>query len=163
MNYIDLIQLGFHGLAFALFYLSYRRFGDISSDRIPENVPQQEINERNKRTKMLLGSLKWFMVVSLAFLLIGIGAQIYSKQVKQEISLIISPNTFPSYLKQPVIYKTGTTINGHLKQDDGRYVLSVVDQDDIKVEIDSLLSYIERMEEIANNQLSTSQSTSTGF
>ncbi len=148
MNFfVDLIQLGFHGFAFALFYLSYKRFGDISAAKLPEGIPVDEIKARNEKTKMLLGTLRWFMAFSLIFFVSGVGAQIYTYGGKNNISLVITPvEDIPKKELSPVVRKKGKKQEPSSDRDDGGYEISVANEDKLTVSIEGILNHLEYLE-----------------
>ena len=148
--FLNLLQLGFHGFAFALFYLSFKRFGDISKRTLPPNASSDAMNSHNDRTRMLLRELRWFMAVSLVFFVFGSATQIYSGSVPHDITVTVRPDSIPEGLDRPQIFKSDELQS---EGDDFVCEVMVARKDRLTVYIGGILKYIDRLE--ARNDMKT--------
>ncbi|MGE0412883.1 MAG: hypothetical protein AB7I98_05885 [Verrucomicrobiales bacterium] len=143
--FIQLIQLGFHGFAFALFFLSFQRFGQISAQEIPDNLEPAQIERRMERTDKLLGMLKWFMVFSVLFFVLGVSAQIIAKRIENQNQ--IESGSVENQLTVSIFPGDMSTIGPTLKIDgrkvaleDGTGTVRVGSKGYLAIDINSLIN-----------------------
>jgi hypothetical protein len=135
-NFVDLIQLGFHGFAFALFFLSFYRFGQISAQEIPDDLEPVKIELRNARTEKLLGTLKWFMAFSVLFFILGVASQIFSGNIQHRVTLIFTP--IAETAGRPKVYyenESEPVVGGS----SGRFEVTVTNKDDLTIRLEDLI------------------------
>lgn len=144
MDYVQLLQLGFHGFAFALFCLVCGLFAKIAGISLPDELSPEQITARNDRAKLLLGTLKALIFVSLLFFILGVAAQVYSRNIQQEITLFILPKTLPQKIGSPVVMKRGQRLLN--TREDGGYEIQVMHQDDLTIAMDNVIAHVERLE-----------------
>lgn len=93
MNFVEWIQLGFHGFAFALFYLSMREFSRITkaSEKIRADIDVEAATILLRKQSTSLRYLVIFALISFMFFVGGVIAQITAGQLTQDISVFIEP------------------------------------------------------------------------
>lgn len=87
---IDLVRLGFHGVALAVLLLGYRLLKTVVEARVREGKEASDFS-------VILKNIRTFMVLSLCFFLAGAAMEIWRLGLApvNQISLVLSPSEMP--------------------------------------------------------------------
>ena len=136
LNMTDLLQVGFHGTALAFLILGYRLLQQALEDPPPDDPEAEKLS-------LILRNIRFFMVASLAFLLVGVGAQIFLNQGERRVEVHLSPTAgFPEGVDGPIIRVSDRKV----AFEDGRGELVVKGADSIRVVIDHIVARLHQLE-----------------
>jgi len=96
----QLLQLGFHGTALAFLLVGYRLMKQVLED------------DDDERLELRLQNVRYFLAVSVAVLILGIGAQIGANYLdsRHEVEGHLSPSAMPDDLSGPRISTGGREV-----------------------------------------------------
>ncbi|MDH3402847.1 MAG: hypothetical protein OES32_04065 [Acidobacteriota bacterium] len=134
MPYAEWLQLGFHGLAFAMLYLAYRLMKPLVTPPANGDTP------KDAALKVKLRYVLVFMVISILFFVGGVVAELYGGSQPHSIGLYISPARMPSMLSMPEVRSGEIAIE---ISDDGYATLAVKDRDTLRIAMDELTGTVE--------------------
>ncbi|MEM1177994.1 MAG: hypothetical protein AAGM22_06605 [Acidobacteriota bacterium] len=128
----ELLQLGFHGTALAFLLVGYRLMKQVLDDEDGDGL---ELRLRNVR---------FFLAVSVAVLVLGIGSQILVQHLdsKHEVEVHLSPSGMPESVAEPQISTLGAP---PVVFEQGLGRITVGRKVPIRVVVDELVDKIEEL------------------
>lgn len=135
-DFTSLVQLGFHGTALAFLMLGYGLLRQVLNE-----PPADDPN--NEKLGLMMRNIRFFIVASVIFLVIGVAAQIYFDRTERPVEVHLSPTSgFPEGVAGPKVMVREQKVVFV----DGRGHLKVRENDSIRVVIDELIRRLHDLE-----------------
>lgn len=144
LDFLDLVQVGFHGAAIAMAILSYRLL-----TQLLKMLQLNPTGDTLRWIKTHSGNVRMYMGLCLVLFIIGVLAQIFTAPV--EAKIMISPASFPNEIKDYEHTLKVSHIGAPLSFVSGRKVILLSDNDDIQINVDDLLRRMQKLTEISKH------------
>jgi hypothetical protein len=138
---VELVRLGFHGLALVMLFLGYRLIRQVLTGKA--DVAQNGFDQSAKLFSLRLTGVAMFLGVSLIFFILGVGSELMRHSQENDVIVYFSPKEMPGEIEMPILVKGMEPV--HIHAETGAAMLRVKHKETLSLQLEVLTNELGRV------------------